>query len=90
MNLRVSLVIYKQDFPMDALFAQLEIYLRSGWNIIVTIGSFASAILIALGLIYWFSGYEEHKGRKMVMGGVILFIAMQWLAFNPPWQYFLI
>lgn len=75
---------------MDALFAQIEIYLRSGWSILVTIGSFASAILIALGLIYWFSGYEEHKGRKMVMGGVILFIAMQWLAWNPPWQYFLI
>ncbi len=73
---------------MDALFAQIEIYLRSGWNIIITIGSFASAILIALGLIYWFSGFEEHKGRKMVIGGVILFIAMQWLAFNPPWQLF--
>ena len=81
-------MIHKQDFPFDALFTQIELYLRSGWNIIVTIGSFASAILIALGLIYWFSGFEEHKGRKMVIGGVILFIAMQWLAFNPPWQLF--
>jgi hypothetical protein len=81
-------VIHKQDFSIDTLFTQIELYLKSGWNIIVTIGSFASAILIALGLIYWFSGFEEHKGRKMVIGGIILFIAMQWLAFNPPWQLF--
>lgn len=81
------MVINQQTFPFDALFNQIQYYLMNGWYIIVLVGSFASALLIAIGLIYWFSGYEVNKGRRMLIGGIILFIAMQWLSFNPPWQF---
>jgi hypothetical protein len=63
--------------------------LLTGWRIVILIGTFASALLIAMGFIYWFTGINTKKGRNMVIGGIILFIAMQWLAFNPPWQVIL-
>jgi hypothetical protein len=52
---------------------------------VILFGTFTSALLIAIGFIYWFTGFDSKKGRKMVIGGILLFIAMQWLAFNPPW-----
>ena len=75
----------QEELPLDAIFAQVQHYLISGWGIIILIGSFASAMFIALGLIYWLSGFEPFKGRRMVVSGIILFVAMQWLALNPPW-----
>jgi hypothetical protein len=74
---------------LSDLFSQLQYYLTNGWGIIILVGSFASAILIAVGFIYWFSGFETNKGRRMVIGGIILFVVMQWLAVNPPWQLLL-
>ena len=77
-------MIQGQELPLDAIFAQIKHYLISGWGIVILIGSFASAIFIALGFIYWFTGFEPLKGRRMVVSGIILFVAMQWFAFNPP------
>lgn len=74
---------------LDSLFSQLVYYLTNGWGLIVLVGSYASAILIAIGFIYWFSGFETNKGRRMVVGGIILFVVMQWLVVNPPWQFLL-
>lgn len=74
---------------ISGLFSQLVYYLTNGWGIIILVGSFTSAILIAVGFIYWFSGFETNKGRRMVVGGIILFVVMQWLAVNPPWQLLL-
>jgi len=83
------LYIQGADLPLDQLLDKLVSYLIAGWGLVILIGSFASAILIAIGFIYWFTGFETLKGRRMVVGGIILFIAMQWLAFNPPWQLIL-
>lgn len=83
------LLLQEQEFPLESFFQQLLQYLVTGWGIIILIGTFASALLIALGFIYWFTGFEPRSGRRMVIGGIILFIAMQWLAFNPPWQLIL-
>jgi len=77
------------QFPLDQLLAQLTYYLVAGWGLVILIGTFASALLIALGFIYWFTGFEPFKGRRMVVCGVILFIAMQWLSLNPPWRLIL-
>jgi hypothetical protein len=71
---------------LGQLLTQLIYYLVTGWGVVILIGSFASALLIAIGFIYWVTGFEPFKGRRMVVGGIVLFIAMQWLAFNPPWR----
>lgn len=72
------------QFPLQNLLEQLTYYLVTGWGIVLLFGTFAAAILIALGFIYWFTGMDSKKGRKMVIGGIILFLIMQWLAYNPP------
>jgi hypothetical protein len=77
------------QLPLDQLLAQLVYYLVVGWGLVILIGTFASALLIAIGFIYWFTGFEPFKGRRMVVGGIILLIAMQWLSFNPPWRLIL-
>lgn len=73
--------------PLQQLLEQLTYYLITGWGLVLLIGTFAAALLIALGFIYWFTGWDPKKGKNMVIGGIVLFIAMQWLAFNPPWQF---
>jgi len=77
------------QLPLAQLLGQLVYYLVAGWGLVILIGTFASALLIAIGFIYWFTGFEPFKGRRMVVGGIILFIAMQWLSFNPPWRLIL-
>jgi len=77
------------QFVLDQLLARLVYYLVAGWSLVILISTLASALLIAIGLIYWFTGFAPFKGRRMVVGGVILFIAMQWLSFNPPWRLIL-
>lgn len=79
----------ESQLPLEQLLAQIIYYLVTGWGLAILIGSFASALLIAIGFIYWFTGFEPSKGRRMVVGGIILFIAMQWLSFNPPWRLIL-
>lgn len=74
---------------LQNLLEKLTYYLITSWEIIILVGTFASALLVALGFIYWFTGVNSKKGRNMVIGGIILFIAMQWLAFNPPWRVIL-
>lgn len=74
---------------LSQLLAQLVYYLVAGWGLVILIGTLASALLIAVGFIYWFTGFEPFKGRRMVVGGIILFIVMQWLSFNPPWRLIL-
>jgi hypothetical protein len=81
------MLIFQGSLPLlQQLLEQLTYYLIIGWWIVILIGTFAATLLIALGSIYWFTGVDSKKGKNMVIGGVILFIAMQWLAFNPPWQ----
>ena len=84
-----TLIFQGSQLPLQQLLEQLTYYLITGWGIVILIGTFAAALLIAIGFIYWFSGIDPKKGKNMVIGGVILFIAMQWLAFNPPWQVIL-
>ncbi len=74
---------------LESIYQQLVGYLLTGWGIVILVGTFGSALLIALGLIYWFSGIGTQRGRKMLIGGIILFLAMQWLALNPPWSLIL-
>jgi hypothetical protein len=84
---RATLFLQDSNLPLQQLLEQLTFYLITGWGLVILIGTFAAALLIAIGFIYWFTGVDPKKGKNMVIGGIILFIAMQWLAFNPPWQY---
>jgi len=54
------------------------------WNIIILIGNFASIFSIALGFIFWATGYDSRSGKKMIVGGIILFLAITYLSNNPP------
>ncbi|MFX1577065.1 MAG: hypothetical protein ACFFCF_07805 [Promethearchaeota archaeon] len=83
------MIILQVSSLLQNLLEQLTHYLITGWGFVILIGTFASALLIAIGFIYWCSGVDSKKGRNMVFGGIILFVVMQWLAFNPPWQLIL-
>jgi hypothetical protein len=74
---------------LEQLLAQLIYFLVTGWSLVILFGTFASALLIAIGIVYWFTGFDAPKGRRMVVGGIILFVAMQWLALNSPLQLIL-
>jgi hypothetical protein len=76
------------QFPLNSLFGQFIQYLILAWGIILFVGNFMAATFIALGIIYWLSGWKPSRGKQMVVGGFVLFIAMQWMAFTTPWLPF--
>ncbi len=83
-------VISGAQFPLDQFIGQFIHYLIIAWGLILFTGNFIAATLIALGVIFWLSGWKPSRGRQMVVGGIVLFIAMQWMAFSAPWLPFLI
>ncbi|MDO8124231.1 MAG: hypothetical protein Q6364_07620 [Candidatus Hermodarchaeota archaeon] len=85
--MKTTFTIPESNLSFQQLLEQIEYYLLTGWNLLLLIGIFNAVLLIALGLINWFTGSNPKKGKKMVLGGIILFIAIQWFVFNPPWQY---
>jgi hypothetical protein len=86
MKLQAHLAV---QLPLDTLIAQFIHYLVIAWGVILFIGNFIAAMLIALGVIFWLSGWKPSRGRQMVLGGIVLFIAMQWMALSTPWIAFL-
>ncbi|MFX1301427.1 MAG: hypothetical protein ACFFDE_10900 [Promethearchaeota archaeon] len=86
--MKITFTIPESKLSFQQLLEQITHYLLTGWNLILLIGIFNAVLLITLGLINWFTGANPKRGKKMVLGGIILFIAIQWLVFNPPWQYF--
>jgi hypothetical protein len=84
---KTTITFPKSNLSFQQLLEQIEYYLITGWNLLLLFGIFNAVLLIALGLINWFTGANPKRGKKMVLGGIILFIAIQWVVFNPPWQY---
>lgn len=82
-------VLLPGQFPLDSLIAQFIHYLIIAWGVILLIGNFIAVMLIALGVIFWLSGWKPSRGRQMVLGGIVLFIAMQWMELSTPWIAFL-
>ena len=60
------------------------------WSLILFVGNIIAVIFIALGFIYWLAGWNPSRGKQMVIGGIVLFIAMQWMAFTTPLLPFLL
>jgi len=84
---KATFILQVSNLPLQQLPEQLSYYLITGWSFIILIGTFNAVLLIAMGFFYWFTGVNPKKGQKRVIGGIILFITMQWLAFSPPWQF---
>ena len=82
-------VLFGVQLPLDSLIAQIIHYLTIAWGLILFIGNFIASMLIALGVIFWLSGWKLSRGRQMVLGGIILFLVMLWMAWNAPWIAFL-
>lgn len=82
-------LIVLQGSLLQNLFEQITFILITGWGIVILVGTIASALLVAFGFIYWFTGLDTKKGKKMAIGGIVLFFVMQWLAINPPWRVIL-
>jgi hypothetical protein len=78
------------QLPIDLLLGQVIHYLLIAWGVILFIGNFIAVVLIALGVIFWLSGRKSSRGRQMVVGGIVLFITTQWMAFSTPWIVFLL
>ena len=65
---------------LDNLLAQLV----QIWSITLLVGNFAAVLAIAAGFIMWGTNYDSHGGKKMIIGGIILLIAMIYLTQYPP------
>lgn len=85
--MKSTFIFQEPILPLQQLLEQFSYYLITGWSFVILIGLFNAVLLIAIGLILWFTGVNPKKGKKRVIGGILLFIAMLWLAFNPPWQF---
>jgi hypothetical protein len=81
-----TFTIPESNLSFQQLLEQIVYYIFTGWNLLLLIGIFNAALLIALGLINWFTGANPKRGKKMILGGIILFVVIQWFVFNPPWQ----
>ncbi len=66
------------------ILQELEQNLLLLWNITILIGNFAGILSIALGFIFWGTGYDTRSGKKLIVGGIILFLAINYLSANPP------
>ena len=84
-GVKAIMILQGPLFPLQSLMEQLTYVLITSWGIVILVGTFASALLIAIGFISWLSGIGTRRGKRMIIGGVILFFVMQWLALNPPW-----
>ena len=65
---------------LDNLLSQLV----QIWSITLLVGNFAAILAIAVGFIMWGTNYDAHNGKKMIIGGIILLIAMIYLTQYPP------
>lgn len=54
------------------------------WNVTLLVGNFAAVLSIAIGFIMWGTNYDSHSGKKLIIGGIILLIAMIYLTQYPP------
>ncbi|MDO8124015.1 MAG: hypothetical protein Q6364_06515 [Candidatus Hermodarchaeota archaeon] len=77
------------QFPVDPVIGQFIQYMILAWVIILFVGNLMTASFIAMGVIYWLTGWNPSRGKQMVVGGIVLFIAMQWIAFTTPLLPFL-
>ncbi|MGQ4832758.1 MAG: hypothetical protein ACP6IS_02520 [Candidatus Asgardarchaeia archaeon] len=66
------------------ILQEIETNLIMLWNITILIGNFAGILSIALGFIFWGTGYDTRAGKKLIVGGIILFLAINYLSSNPP------
>jgi hypothetical protein len=83
-------IVLGLQLAIDLLLGQFIHYLLIAWGVILFIGNFIAVVLIALGVIFWLSGWKPSRGRQMVVGGIVLFVTMQWIAFSTPWIAFLL
>ena len=71
------------DVPFMEIINDLDAYMALGRGLVITLGSFIATVSIALGFIFWFTSFEATKGKRMVVGGIVLLIILQWLAITP-------
>ncbi|MFW9984150.1 MAG: hypothetical protein ACFFCB_05400 [Candidatus Odinarchaeota archaeon] len=76
--------------PLEALIGQFLHYMILAWSIILFVGNIIAVIFIASGVIYWLTGWNPSRGKQMVIGGIVFFITMQWMAFTTPLLPFLL
>jgi hypothetical protein len=67
------------------LLEQLYLVLVLSWGIIVLVGHFIAMFLIAFGFVIWLTDRQPTRGKRMILGGGILFFIMQWMAISSPW-----
>ena len=75
----ISPFLLATDFLTDLLGKLVTI-----WSITLLIGNFAGVLAIAIGFIMWGTNYDSHGGKKLIVGGIILLIAMIYLTQYPP------
>jgi hypothetical protein len=71
--------------PFRELLGDLRLLFTDAWDILMYLGNFGGIFLLGFGALLWFSGFDTYKGRRMVLGGIIMIIAFSYLgALNPP------
>jgi hypothetical protein len=78
------------QLPLDPIIGHFVQYMILAWSIMLFVGNLMAAIFIASGVIYWLTGLNPSRGKQMVIGGIVLFITMQWMVFTTPLLPFLL
>jgi len=78
-------VVMKQTTSeIKEIFNSIEQSLIEGWNFLLTVGTYAALFTMGIGAILWFSGFDTVKGKRMLLGGVILCAVVRILATISP------
>ncbi|MFX1540725.1 MAG: hypothetical protein ACFFBX_08120, partial [Promethearchaeota archaeon] len=72
------------DMLITQFIEQLFLYLNLSWGVIILIGDLIAMFLIALGFISWLTDWQPIRGKRMIIGGILLFLIIQWMAISSP------
>ena len=78
--------LLQADTLITQLIQQLYLALALSWGVIILIGNFMALFLIAFGIVSWMSDWRATRGKRMVLGGIVLFLIMQWMAISAPFM----
>jgi hypothetical protein len=69
------------------IIEQFYMFLVFSWGIIILLGNFVALFLIAVGFVSWLSDWHPIRGKRMIIGGILLFLIMQWMAVSSPMMF---
>ena len=69
---------------LDQVIKLVENSLLKGWDLLLMVGIYVSLFTIGIGVILWLTGFDTVKGKRLLLGGIILCIIVHVLSSISP------